>query len=110
MYDFVDGMSISCNQIKFWETPCILGKIKRRKFGENLKVRVPNDPSAIIGLRNLGVETFCFRGPKQRILSVTRWANERRPNSHHGKRRLGSLKTMGRKTGKATTLIQREGD
>jgi len=110
VYDFVDDVFVSCNQIKFWETPCIVGKIERWKFGENLKVRVPDDPSAVIGLRILDVKTFCFGGPKQCILIVARWANEGRPNSSNGKRRLRSLKTMRRKTGKATMLIQRKGD
>ena len=39
-----------------------MGKIKRRKFGENLKVRVPDDPSAIVRLKILSEETFWDKG------------------------------------------------
>jgi len=46
---------------KILGTPCIVGKI-RRKFGENFKVRVPNDPSAIVEPKILGIETLGIRG------------------------------------------------
>jgi len=39
-----------------------VGEIKRRKFGENFKVRVPDDPSAIVEPKILGVETFWDKG------------------------------------------------
>jgi len=36
VYDFVDGVFVSCNRIKFWETPCIVRKYRKteiwRKF------------------------------------------------------------------------------
>jgi len=35
----------------FSETPCILRKIEKLKLGKISKVRVPDDPSVIIGLR-----------------------------------------------------------
>ena len=58
MYDFIDGVFVSCNRIKFWETPCIVGEVERWKIGENLKARVPDDPNAIVEPKILGTETF----------------------------------------------------
>ena len=49
----------------FSETPCILRKIEKSKLGKISKVRVPDDPSVIIGLRIWGVVTFCFGGLRQ---------------------------------------------
>jgi len=37
-----------------------LRKRKRGKLSENLKVRVPDDPSAMMEPKILNVETFCF--------------------------------------------------
>jgi len=39
-------------------TPCIMGEKIREEFGKNSKVRVPDDPSAIVEPKILGVETF----------------------------------------------------
>jgi len=64
-------------------------------LGKNLKVRVPDDPSAMIGLRILSVVTFCFKGLKQRVRFGLRWENGRRPNFGSGKRRLRCLKQWG---------------
>ena len=62
MYDFVDGVFVSCNRVKFWETSCIVGEVGRWKVSENLKVRVPGDPSAIIEPKILSVETLWDKG------------------------------------------------
>jgi len=42
-----------------------VGEIRRRKFGETFKVRVPDNPSAIVELKILGVETFWDKGDSQ---------------------------------------------
>jgi len=47
---------------KILGTPCIVGKIERRKFGETFKARVPDDPNAIDEPKILGTETFGTRG------------------------------------------------
>jgi len=47
---------------KILGTPCIVGKIERRKFGETFKARVPDDPNAIVKPKILGTETFGTRG------------------------------------------------
>ena len=65
-----------------------------------MKVRVPDDPSAIVRLKILGVETFCLTGLRQRVQIEIRWANERCFNSNSGKRRLGNLKQWGERLGK----------
>ena len=39
---------------KILGTPCIVGKIERRKFGETFKARVPDDPNAIVEPKILG--------------------------------------------------------
>jgi len=67
VYDLVDDVSVWLLPNNFSEASCILRKIKRWKLGENLKVRVPDDPSVTIGLRNLSVATFCFGGLRQRV-------------------------------------------
>ena len=51
----------------FSETPCILRKFEKWKLGKILKVRVPDDPSVMIGLRIVGVATFCFGGLRQHV-------------------------------------------
>jgi len=51
VYDLVDYVSIWLLPNNFLETPCILKKIEKWKLGKNLKVRVPDDPSAMIRLR-----------------------------------------------------------
>jgi len=85
-----------------------LRKMKRWKLGENLKVRVPGDPSVMIELKILSVETFCFGGLRQRVRIETRWEDERRPNFDTGKRRLRCLKTMGERLGKRQRLPRRQ--
>ena len=42
-----------------------MGKIRRRKLGETFKVRVPDDPSAIVEPKILGIETFWDKGDSQ---------------------------------------------
>jgi len=100
VYGLVDDVSIWLLPNNFSKTPCILRKIKRWKLGKNLKVRVPDDPSVMIGLRISSVATFCFKGLRQRIRIGMRWEDERCPNFDTGKRRLGHLKTMGERLGK----------
>jgi len=47
---------------KILGTPCIAGKIERRKFGKTFKARVLDDPNAIVEPKILGTETFGTRG------------------------------------------------
>jgi len=67
VYDLVDDVSVWLLPNNFSEASCIMRKIEKWKLGENLKVRAPDDPSAMIGLRILGVATFCFGGLRQRV-------------------------------------------
>jgi len=50
-----------------------------------LKVRVPDDPSAMIEPKILRVETFCFGDLRQRVRIGLRWEDERRPNFDTGR-------------------------
>jgi len=75
-------------------------KNQKWKLGKNLRVRVPDDPSAMIGLRIWGVATFYFGELRQNVRFGTEWANERRPNFDTGKRRLVRLKQWGERLGK----------
>jgi len=76
----------------FSKTPCILRKIEKWKLGEILRVRVPDDPSVMIGLRIFGVATFCFGGLRQRIRFGMNGRTENVLNSGTDKRRLKCLK------------------
>jgi len=67
-------------------------KNQKWRLGKNLKVRVPDDPSAMIGLRILDVATFCLGELRQYVRFGARWENERRSNFDTGKRRLGRSK------------------
>ena len=42
-----------------------MGEQRREEFGENFKVRVPDDPSAIVEPKILGVVTFWDKGDSQ---------------------------------------------
>jgi len=107
VYDLVDDVSIWLSPNNFSETPCILRKIKRWKLGKNLKVRVPDNPNVMIGLRILSVATFYFGGLRQRVRIGTRWESERRPSFDTGGRRLRSLKQWEERLGKRQHLPRR---
>ena len=53
--------SVGCDQENLG-TPCIVGKIERRKFGETFKARVPDDPNAIVKPKILGYRNVWDEG------------------------------------------------
>jgi len=79
----------------FLGSPCISKKVRRRKIGENLRSRGPNDPSVIAGPKISDVGMLCRWYEDSAPETESKWDEGRRLDFGNDRRRLERLKTVG---------------